>query len=446
MTPLAECPAVLDDVVESPPAQRRLHVAVIDEELPYPPVTGKRLRTFKLLIRLAGRHRVTYICHRNADRNEARLAAMMFADHKIETIVVDRAVPAKAGPAFYGRLAANLFSGLPYSVATHRSQALSQAIEAYAASQPIDLWQCEWTPYAMSLAGRRGVNHLIVAHNVESQIWQRYYETEVNPLKRWYIKQQVAKWRKFERWAFARANGLVAVSAEDGERIRRDFGCGRVDVVDNGVDTDYFRPLSDHRDPRRVLFLGSLDWRPNLDAVCLLLEKVFPVVWQAEPRARLIIAGRNPPASLRRRVAGLERVELHANVPDVRPYLAQCGLMAVPLRIGGGSRLKILEALATGMPVVSTRIGAEGLRLEADEHLKVVDHIDDIAGAILWTMKHSALARAAAERARLAVLERYDWGILANKLEQVWLRCARRAPSATALARPGRYLRVRGTE
>src|SRR5262245_58408297 len=117
-----------------------LHVVIVDEELPYPAVTGKRLRTFNLVVRLARRHRITYICHRNADRDEARLAAAKFRECAIEPIMVDRTVPSKSGPMFYARLAANLFSPLPYSVATHRSSALEQAIRAYAASHAVDLW------------------------------------------------------------------------------------------------------------------------------------------------------------------------------------------------------------------------------------------------------------------------------------------------------------------
>ena len=151
--------------------------------------------------------------------------------------------------------------------------------------------------------------------------------------------------------------------------FRKDFGVARVDVVENGVDTAYFRPEAARRRPGRRLFLGSLDWRPNLDGVARLLDDVFPAVQAAEPDAMLDLVGRNPPAWLRRRAAESPGVALHADVPDVRPFLAECALMVVPLRIGGGSRLKILEALAAGVPVVSTRVGAEGLCLEAGRDL-----------------------------------------------------------------------------
>src|SRR5262249_37506235 len=122
---------------------RPLHVAMVDEELPYPPTSGKRIRTLNLTLRLAQRHRITYLCHRNSDPDEARRAAPSFADQGIETVIVERSVPRKSGPAFYARLAANLLSSLPYSVATHTSRALRQAIYSYASAHHVDLWHCE---------------------------------------------------------------------------------------------------------------------------------------------------------------------------------------------------------------------------------------------------------------------------------------------------------------
>jgi glycosyltransferase involved in cell wall biosynthesis len=408
------------------PARRRLHVAIVDEELPYPPTSGKRIRTLNLLLRLADRHRLTYLCHRNADPAEARRAAAFLNDHGIETVVVDRAVPRKSGPLFYARLAANLLSPLPYSVASHTSRALRAAVAEYAARYPVDLWQCEWTPYAEVLRGLAGVRRLVVAHNVESLIWQRYHETEPNPLKRWYIGRQWHKFERFERRAYGTADCTVAVSAEDAERIRDQFGGGPVQVVDNGVDTGYFRPVPAPAGPGPILFLGSLDWRPNLDAVGQLLEQVFPAVRAAEPGARLSVVGRNPPPWLRRQTAATPGVELHADVADVRPYLAASSVLAVPLRIGGGSRLKILEALAAGVPVVATHVGAEGLSLQPGRDITVVQGVADMAPALVRCLREPGPAREQAERGRRVVLEQYDWSVLAERLEQVWLDCCAR--------------------
>jgi glycosyltransferase involved in cell wall biosynthesis len=402
---------------------RPLRVTLVDEELPYPPVSGKRIRTLNLTLRLARRHRLTYLCHRNADPAEARRAAEFFADHGIATAVVDRAVPPKKGAAFCARLALNLLSPLPYSVASHDSRALRRALRAHAARQRVDLWHCEWTPYAHALRAVGGPR-VVIAHNVESVIWQRYHETEAGALRRWYVGRQWRKFLAFERRALAGADCTVAVSDLDAARFRRDFGVRRVGVVENGVDPAYFRPGAGWREPGRVLFLGSLDWRPNLDGVELLLERVFPAVRAAEPTATLCLVGRNPPDALRRKAERTAGVELHGNVADVRPYLAECGVMVVPLRVGGGSRLKILEALASGVPVVSTRVGAEGLCLEAGLHLTVVEDCDALAPALVEAVRSPEVVREQAAAGRRRVLERYDWDVLAERLEQVWLRHA----------------------
>jgi glycosyltransferase involved in cell wall biosynthesis len=174
------------------------------------------------------------------------------------------------------------------------------------------------------------------------------------------------------------------------------------------------------------LFLGSLDWRPNLDAIQLLLDGLFQRVRNQEPDARLLIVGRNPPAWLSRRAHETASVELHANVPDVRPFLHSAAVLAVPLRVGGGSRLKVLEALACGLPVVSTSVGYEGLALTPGRDLLVADDPEQIASALLHCLRHPQQAQALAAAGQRVVLERYDWNVLADRLERVWENLPRR--------------------
>ncbi len=404
-----------------------LRIVVLDEELPFPLTSGKRLRTYNLLARLAERHRITILCHRNADASEMPLALAQFRKLGIDTVVVQRAVANKSGPGFYARLAGNLLSSLPYSVESHTSPELIAAVKSYAAANPVDLWHCEWTPYAQVLRQALGKKlkrtpWVVMAHNVESQIWQRYAETEENPMKRWYIQQQHKKFETFERWAFAHATWSVAVSEPDAELIRTQMnGTEQTEVVDNGVDTVYFKPQRDvERLPHELLFLGSLDWRPNQDGVLQLLDHVFPAVQTRCPGATLNLVGRNPPLWLQERVARQAGVSLHGNVPDVRPYLARAALTVVPLRVGGGSRLKILESLATATPVVSTAVGAEGLRLQAEKHLSITPDESGMAVAILKLLEDPDTASRQAEEGRRLVLAEYDWAPLSQKLEEVW--------------------------
>jgi glycosyltransferase involved in cell wall biosynthesis len=414
-----------------------MRVAIVDEELPYPATSGKRIRTLNLTLRLARRHRLTYICHRNSDQREAREAEQYFQSQGIQTVVVDRIAPTGSASrptlGFYARLAWNLASRLPFSVQTHTSRALHQALTEYASSHHVDLWHCEWSPYAESLdALNTNPNHkrghrrtVVTAHNVESLIWRRYYENETNPLKRWYIYHQWKKFQKFERRVFGEATRVVTVSEEDAKLARREFGAPRVSVVENGVDVSYFKPADVDRNPNQILFLGSLDWRPNLDGITQMLDRVFPRVLSQHPSAELVIVGRKPPSWLVDRVRASQNVQLHADVPDVRPFMHHAGVMAVPLRIGGGSRLKIIEAAACRLPVASTRVGAEGLCFAPDKHFVEVEMVDDMAEALIHCQASPGPLVDMANRAHQVAVEQYDWDVLADKLDRVWMECGR---------------------
>jgi glycosyltransferase involved in cell wall biosynthesis len=402
-----------------------MKVVIVGGPLPYPANSGGRIRTLNLMTRLARRHEVTYLGPLNPDRAEARDAITYLRDHGVEPVEYGHTVPRKSGAAFYARLAANLATPLPYSVASHCGPALSRAVARLAAGGGVNLWQAEWSGATVGFRGLRGAPTLLSAQNVETLIWERTAEAETTPARRWYARIQAKKYERFERRAFRGATRSMTVSEADAEVVRRRFGVGasKVDVVDNGIDRASFELVEAERDASRILYLGSLDWRPNLDAAALLLDTIFPLVRASAPSARLEIVGRNPPDWLGRRVAEVEGASLHTNVPDVRPFLAGCGVMAVPLRVGGGSRLKILEALACGLPVVSTRVGAEGLLLTGGEHLTLADDPSGFASALAAAVLSPSAALSLASAGRRLVLDRYDWDALADRLERSWELC-----------------------
>lgn len=410
-----------------------MHVVIVDGDISYPATSGKRLRTLNLLLPLAARHRLTYIGRGDGAQPEFEQARQFLGDHGIEPILVDHPVRRKAGLGFYARLAANLISPLPFSVRSHLSGLMREAVTNYAFHHAVDLWQFEWSPYLATLDARVQAPRLVIAHNVDTLIWQRYYETARGLCKRAYLKNQWRKFARFEAAAFRQATRVVAVSPDDAALVRDQFHQPNVDVVDNGIDREFFAQAKGPRDSRQILFLGALDWRPNLDAVDLLLDRIFPEVLRQEPDARLVLVGRQPPPSLVQRVAARADVELHADVPDVRPFLAQSAVMAVPLRIGGGSRLKILEALACALPVVSTRVGAEGLLLTPGREY-IAAEPDDLAAALVLALRLPERMQAMANQGKQVVLTHYDWKILADKLEQSWEKCVVGAPAHAVLA------------
>lgn len=405
----------------------RLRVAVVDEEPPYPLDSGKRIRTFELLSRLASRHDITLLAHEHAQSELTREAVAALQAAGIECRLAPRQVAAKQGAGFYGRLAANLLSPRPYSVDSNCTPALRALVAQAARQESFDLWHVEWTPLAELATAAGEAPRVVVAHNIETLIWRRYRTLERNPFKRAYIAEQARKFERFERRALSAADRVVTVSQPDAE-LAREFGARHPVVVDNGVDTARFEFRAPAAANSTLLFLGSLDWRPNQDAIAWLLDSIWPPIGREKPGARLSIVGRRPPQWLVDRCRQAQGVELAADVPDVRPYLEQATAMIVPLRVGGGSRLKILEALAAGLPVVSTTIGAEGLSVESGRHLLVADQTDDIAHAATRLLRERELRHSLAAAGRQLVEERYDWTPLAQRLELGWqeaVRCRR---------------------
>jgi len=321
-----------------------MDVTIVDGDVPYPPNSGKRLRSLNLVLPLASRHRITYIARCNS-KAEGETAAAYLSELGIEPIMVEAPLAMKSGAGFYGRLAGNILSSVPYSVQSHRLEPMRAAVRNHAARKNVDLWQVEWFGYLYCVEGL-GAKTVLSAHNIESLIWQRYAETEANSLKRAYVREQYRKMLAFERRSFASVARVVAVSDPDVAVGRGLFGDKPFACVDNGVDTVYFRDQRADLASREILFLGALDWRPNQDAITILLDEIFPAVRERVPDATLAIVGRSPAQRLVERARAIPGVTLHADVPDVRPYMASSAMMAVPLRIGGGSRLKIIEALA----------------------------------------------------------------------------------------------------
>lgn len=407
-----------------------MRVVVLDEELPYPLNSGKRIRTGNLITRMARRHEIEYVCYPADDLEERSAATNHYETLGVAVRYIDDRLPPNRGPAFALRLAANLASPQPYSVQKHIRAELLRLVSEIAQDSPPDLWHCEWTPYAAACAGRVSQPWAVMAHNVESLIWRRFYENAGNPAKRWYLREQWRKYARFEREMFAATDRLITVSEEDARLAQGEFDAHDVRVVDNGVDIDYFHPprqtgTSQTRNPRELLFLGSLDWFPNQDGVVLLLEEILPRLRRRFEDATLTVVGRRPPAWLAGKIEAADGVTLVADAPDVRPYLWRCAALVVPLRIGGGSRLKILEALSAGCPVLSTAVGAEGLDLAPAEHfiLADVDHFADAVANDAFDAPDCLAEITAAGRER--VLRDYHWDALADKLDAVWQETAK---------------------
>jgi len=395
-----------------------MRVLVVDEEIPFPPNSGKRLRTFNLLKHLAQRHEIHFVCRQH--EGEESIDREGFEAAGIKTHVVPHPIQKKSGFMFYGSLLKNLFSRYPYSVTSHASSQMIHTLTEKMREKPFDLLHCEWTPYAINLQSFLPFPSVVVAHNVEAMIWRRNFLLERNPAKKAYIYLQWKKMARFEEKAFASFTKVVAVSEPDKAEIVQWVPSEQVAVVENGVDVDFFRPTKIEQVPYSLVFTGAMDWRPNIDCMLFFLDQVWPKVTQRFPKAILSIVGRNPSPILQERVRNMPAVTLTGTVPDVRPYMDRALVYIVPLRFGGGSRLKILEALAMEKPVVSTSIGAEGLEVVPDQHLLIADDPDEFVRAIARLFEDERLRKEIGGAGKSLVDNKYQWKALAKKLEQVW--------------------------
>ena len=388
----------------------QFRLLVLDEEFPFPTNNGKRTRSFNLYTRLARRFSIRYVGYGEAES----AGADALRASGIEPVAVPPSVPAKQGAAFYLRLLANLASPLPYIVTSHRSRAYGDAVRAQAGEFKPDLVIAEWTPYAI-FARELNTRKLLSTHNVEADIWRRYHETETNPLRKLYIAEQWRKVKRFERAALGWVDGATAVSEPDAACLLRERPDLDLEVIPNGVDLDYFGTLPEPTGGHQLVFTGSMDWRPNQDAARYFVDEILPLVRKAVPDVECTFVGRSPPPDIVR-LGDQPGVHITGTVDDVRPYVARAAVYIVPLRIGGGSRLKILEAMAMGRAIVSTTVGAEGLEVTHGRNLLLADDPDAFATSVVALLRDPVRCRQLATEGRRLVELKYGWDSLAVRL------------------------------
>ena len=395
-----------------------MNVLIVDEEIPYPPNTGKRLRTYNIVKRLQEKHQITYLCYGSGEEIPPDCPNVRF-------VTLQSPIIPQSGIPFYGALLKNIFSRNPYVVDRHYSEILSRRAASLAAKDQFDLIHCEWTPYTENvLPLLYGMSSVLSAHNVEAQIWERYFISEQNPLKKAYIRIQWRKLLKYERLACKRYSEITAVSDADKGIFEQEYGCGNITVVSNGVDDKYFAPMNSPRDPYGMVFTGSMDWRPNQDGIHHFLKEIYPLIKKKIPRATITVVGRKPPQWLVDLAGTIPGVNVTGTVDDVRPYIAENALYIVPLRIGGGSRLKILEAFSMKKPVLSTSIGAEGLEVEDGTHLLLRDGPESFADTAIDMLSNQERYEKLGENGRELILNKYTWDSIATVMDSVWHRAA----------------------
>jgi polysaccharide biosynthesis protein PslH len=394
-----------------------MHILWIKTELLHPVDKGGRIRTYQMLRALSHQHEVTYLTL--DDGTAAPDARAKAAEYCARVEVVPFTPPAKGSPGFFSALIGNVFSPLPYAVARYEVPALRDKLRRICAERKVDVVVCDFLAPSINVPDDLGVPVVLFQHNVEAMIWERHAAVATHPVKRAYMREQWRRMKRFEASECRRVSRVVAVSAQDAAVFRDEYGVPDVPDVPTGVDTDYFVRQADvARVPGSMVFTGSMDWMPNEDGIAWFVESILPKLRVAVPHATLTIVGRNPTAKVRALHAPDVGVTVTGSVPDVRPYLASAQLFIVPLRVGGGTRLKIYEGMTMGLPTVSTTIGAEGLPVVDGEHLLLADDPDTFARACSALLRDPERCATMGDSADRYVRRQFGWDGVARRFAE----------------------------
>jgi glycosyltransferase involved in cell wall biosynthesis len=345
----------------------------------------------------------------------------------------------ESGPARVLDYISRLGDRAPYAVSRFKSAPVQRKLKEWLTPEGFDVAVCDFLDAAVNFPASHEVPVVLFQHNVESEIWRRHAETEKNSAKRKIYAMECRKMIAYEKAAVKRFPQVIAVSEHDRKLMSAWVDPSRITVVPTGVDLRQYKPDFSQQDLQPlVMFVGAMDWEPNIDAVEFFCKEVWPAVLTRIPQAKFRIVGRNPDRRVER-FAGAS-IEVTGRVPEVVDQLREAAVVIVPLRIGGGTRLKIYEAMAAGKAIVSTSIGAEGLDVHHGRDITLADDPRAFAEAILMLLENADI-RKRYERAAAELAARYDWPAVAARFEDVLQKAA-----GYAAMRPAEHLPDRGID
>jgi len=384
---------------------------------PYPPNSGGRIRQWELIRYLGRRHNLTVVYNAFTEEESGM-------QKSIESSCT-KAVAVKHPQKYLSPDHPDL-QRLPWPVKTFRTAEMLKTLE--------DVQSFNFDAAIIEFIFMSHYHDLLPActilheHNIESDIFRQYADLpNITEAKIYGLRKNRAFWKatwmlmaEFENKMWRSFPLRITVSEKDKQEMDSRCPFGRTIIVPNGVNT-HTVGLIQNAASRKILFMGTMDYYPNTDAAIYLVKSIMPLIWRKDPGISLCISGRNPPESVMALTSNY-RVEVIANPDSMREVASQCCLTVVPLRLGGGTRLKILDSFAMGLPVVSTSLGCEGLSLMEGRHILIGDDAESFANAVLQVISDNILANTLRENGRMLVEERYDWGMIFRHLEQELLR------------------------
>lgn len=390
----------------------------------HPTTRGGQIRTLEMLRQLHRHHEVHYVAFEDPANPEGLRRS---SEYSTRAYPVAHQVVSKRSPRFALQLVEGLFSEYPVAGTRYHSQAMRDIISRLSSEHDFDAKICDFLTPSINIDDMSG--WVLFQHNVETVIWERHAQTGRTPLHRAYFAQQARRMFEWERAVCRASAHVVAVSKVDEQIMRERFDIRETSSVSTGVDLDYFEPPISARPRYDLVFLGSMDWMPNVDGTHWFVSEVLPLIRTRKPGVRLAIVGRNPPPSLM--AEANDSIVVTGTVPDVRPYLWESAVSIVPLHVGGGTRLKIFEAMAAGTAVVSTAVGAEGLPVEHGETIRIADTAEKFAAECVDLLENTNARTALARKALELIQANFSWAQVTRQFEET-LRSVHASPARTA--------------
>jgi glycosyltransferase involved in cell wall biosynthesis len=403
-----------------------MNILFLSTRSPYPLISGHSLRTYHILKGAAQNHNVTLVTfvqlpeHELKDENLNHLRSFCKAVYPFK-IPADMSRTKLATMLFL-----NLFSSLPFVGQKYDAPLMRQKIREIMQTEHIDLVHVDMLPLTIYINEFSQMPKILVNHNVESVRLYRWFQTEPNPIKKAYLGLQWLKLRSFERSAMEKFDGCVVVSEIDKELLLKMGVKSKLFVVPNGTDTKFFKPSNGKVVENSVLWIGHMDVHTNRDAVLYFWKEIYPILQRKYPEVKMTFVGTAPPKEIAGAAKGDGRVRVTGFVDDIRPYIEEAAVMVVPIRIGSGTRLKILDAMAMGKAIVSTSVGCEGINVSNGKDILIADSPEDFADKTIELLKKPDM-RINLERNALELAKSYDWNLIREKQEAVYQDVAKRS-------------------
>ncbi len=390
----------------------------LKNNLLHPLDAGGRIRSYHILRRINRKHEVHYAAFADERRDAAAMRLASEYCRRLFTVEPPR-IPEKNTPGYYARVFGGLIDPTPFTVSSYRSPTMRSLVERLLAANGYDILVADFLAMYLNVPDVPSIPVVHFSHNVEAMIWKRHGDNEKNAFKRFVFRREQKRLEGFERRIVTTSAFTIAVSEKDCGHFRRVYGATRVGSVATGVDTGYFAPRGKSEDPDSIIFLGSMDWTPNIDAIHHFVRSIYPLIKNEVPAAKLSIVGRSPDVSVTALQERDPSIIVTGTVSDTRDYIDRAAVAVVPLRIGGGTRLKIYEMMAMAKTIVSTTIGAEGLNYSDGKNILIADEAERFAQLVIEALRDGRRRGAIGNDARDFVVSRCSWDAVADEFVQL---------------------------